>query len=54
MQGAGTLVSFDLTTMTIRWKSKVGSTPAGVLWHNGKVLVRHGQRPRGGGRPGYR
>lgn len=39
MQGAGTLVSFDLTTMAIRWKSKVGSTPAGVLWHNGKVLV---------------
>jgi len=39
MQGSGTLVSFDLTTMAIRWKSKVGSTPAGVLWHNGKVLV---------------
>ncbi|CAH2798624.1 MAG: hypothetical protein CBARDMAM_3902 [uncultured Caballeronia sp.] len=39
MQGSGTLVSFDLTTMTIRWKTKLGSTPAGVLWHNGKVLV---------------
>ncbi|MGF6931454.1 DNA-binding beta-propeller fold protein YncE [Paraburkholderia sp. UCT70] len=39
MQESGTLVSFDLTNLTIRWKSKVGSTPAGVLWHNGKVLV---------------
>ena len=39
MQGSNTLVSFDLTTMTTRWKTEVGSTPAGVLWHNGKVLV---------------
>ena len=39
MQESGTLVSFDLTNMTTRWSSKVGSTPAGVLWHNGKVLV---------------
>ncbi|MBC8728144.1 YncE family protein [Paraburkholderia sp. UCT2] len=39
MQESGTLVSFDLTNLTIRWKSNVGSTPAGVLWHNGKVLV---------------
>lgn len=39
MQESGTLVSFDLSNMTIRWKSKVGQTPAGVLWHNGKVLV---------------
>ncbi|MCP3725210.1 beta-propeller fold lactonase family protein [Paraburkholderia sp. CNPSo 3272] len=39
MQESSTLVSFDLTNMTIRWKAKLGSTPAGVLWHNGKVLV---------------
>ncbi len=39
MQESGGLVSFDLTNMTIRWKSDVGSTPAGVLWHNGKVFV---------------
>jgi YVTN family beta-propeller protein len=38
MQESGTLVAFDLNTMTVRWTSKVGSTPAGVLWHNGKVL----------------
>jgi YVTN family beta-propeller protein len=39
MQGSNTLVSFDLNDMTIRWKSKVGRTPAGVLWHKGKVFV---------------
>lgn len=39
MQSSGTLVSFDMTTLTQRWSVKVGSTPAGVLWHNGKVLV---------------
>ena len=39
MQNSDTLVSLDLTTMTERWSVKVGSTPAGVLWHKGKVLV---------------
>jgi len=39
MQGSDTLVSFDLVTMTERWKKKIGPTPAGVLWLNGKVLV---------------
>jgi YVTN family beta-propeller protein len=39
MQGSDTLVSFDLTSMTTRWKSRVGPTPAGVLWHDGAVLV---------------
>jgi DNA-binding beta-propeller fold protein YncE len=39
MQGADTLVSFDLTTLTTRWTVPVGNTPAGVLWHNGKILV---------------
>jgi DNA-binding beta-propeller fold protein YncE len=39
MQGTDTLVSFDLTSMTTRWTAKVGPTPAGVLWLNGKVLV---------------
>ncbi len=38
MQQSDTLVSIDLTTMTPRWKSKLGSTPAGVLWHRDKVL----------------
>ena len=39
MQNSNTLVSLDLTNMTERWSVKVGMTPAGVLWHRGKVLV---------------
>jgi YVTN family beta-propeller protein len=39
MQGSDTLVSFDLTTMTERWRKRVGPTPAGVLWLNNRVLV---------------
>ena len=39
MQGSNTLVSFDLATMTKRWTVPIGDTPAGVLWHNGKLLV---------------
>jgi YVTN family beta-propeller protein len=39
MQGSDTLVSLDLTTMTVRWKKRIGPTPAGVLWLNGRVLV---------------
>jgi YVTN family beta-propeller protein len=38
-QDSNTLVSFDLTDMTTRWTAHVGRTPAGVLWHNNKVLV---------------
>lgn len=39
MQNSNSLVSIDLTNMTERWSIHVGSTPAGVLWHRGKVLV---------------
>jgi len=39
MQGSDTLVSLDLVSMTVRWRKKIGPTPAGVLWLNGKVLV---------------
>ncbi|MGI4859818.1 MAG: beta-propeller fold lactonase family protein [Janthinobacterium lividum] len=39
MQASGTLVSFDLGNMSIRWKARIGPTLAGVLWHNGKILV---------------
>jgi DNA-binding beta-propeller fold protein YncE len=38
-QGGDTLFSFDLAAMTPRWNAKIGNTPAGVLWHNNKVLV---------------
>ena len=39
MQGGDTVVCFDLASMTVRWTAHVGDTPAGVLWHNGKILV---------------
>ena len=39
MQGSNTLSSFDLTTLTERWTVPIGDTPAGVLFHNGKILV---------------
>lgn len=39
MQNSDTLVSIDITTMTERWSAKIGPTPAGVLWHRGKVLA---------------
>jgi len=39
MQGSDTLVSFDLVSMKQRWSKRIGPTPAGVLWLNGKVLV---------------
>jgi DNA-binding beta-propeller fold protein YncE len=39
LQDSDKLVAFDLETMTERWLVPVGKTPAGVLWHNGQVLV---------------
>jgi len=39
MQESNSLVALDLTNMTVRWTTEVGKTPAGVLWHKGKVLV---------------
>ena len=38
-QGSDNLFSFDLGAMTPRWNAKIGKTPAGVLWHRGKILV---------------
>jgi DNA-binding beta-propeller fold protein YncE len=39
MQKSNTLVCLDLANMTERWSVPIGKTPAGVLWHNGKLLV---------------
>jgi DNA-binding beta-propeller fold protein YncE len=39
MQKSNTLVAVDLTTFQPLWTTKVGPTPAGVLWLNGQVLV---------------
>jgi DNA-binding beta-propeller fold protein YncE len=38
-QGGDTLFSFNNADFTPRWSVRVGPTPAGVLWLNGKVLV---------------
>ncbi len=39
LQSSDKLAAFDLTTMMPLWSEKVGPTPAGVLWLNGKILV---------------
>lgn len=39
LQGTDSLVAIDLNRLAILWKEKIGKTPAGVLWHDGKVLV---------------
>ena len=39
LQGTDGLVAIDLGKLAILWKEKVGKTPAGVLWHDGKLLV---------------
>ncbi|MDE2197584.1 MAG: PQQ-binding-like beta-propeller repeat protein [Rhodospirillales bacterium] len=39
LQGTDSLVAIDLRSMKIRWKAHIGSAPAGVLWHDGSVLV---------------
>lgn len=39
LQGTNRLVAIDLNAMTVRWNRPVGSTPAGVMWHNGNVMV---------------
>ncbi len=39
LQGTDALVAIDLTRLAVLWTQKVGKTPAGVLWHDGSVLV---------------
>ena len=39
LQGTDSLVAIDLNRLAILWTAKVGKTPAGVLWHDGQVLV---------------
>jgi DNA-binding beta-propeller fold protein YncE len=39
LQGTDRLVAIDLGTMAVRWNQPVGKTPAGVMWHNGQVMV---------------
>lgn len=39
LQGADSLLAIEVATGKVLWKTKVGPTPAGVLWHDGKLLV---------------
>ena len=39
LQGTDRLLAIDLGTMAVRWNQPVGKTPAGVMWHNGQVMV---------------
>jgi YVTN family beta-propeller protein len=39
LQESNSLAAFDLKNLSVLWVSKVGSTPAGVLWHGDQILV---------------
>ena len=39
LQDTDRLIAIDLRKMEVKWNEPVGKTPAGVLWHNGKILV---------------
>ena len=39
IQGANALTAINLRNMSVLWTAEVGSTPAGVMWHDGRVLV---------------
>jgi len=39
LQGTDSMMAIDLGRLAILWTGKIGKTPAGVLWHDGKVLV---------------
>jgi YVTN family beta-propeller protein len=39
LQGTDSLIAIDVHSGAVLWKSKVGRTPAGVLWLDGHILV---------------
>ena len=39
LQGADSLIAIEVATDKVLWRSKIGPTPAGVLWHGGQLLV---------------
>ncbi len=39
LQDTGRVMAIDTATGKVLWNAKVGSTPAGVLWHNGQLLI---------------
>jgi DNA-binding beta-propeller fold protein YncE len=38
-QGVNRVAAFDLKRMAVLWNLEVGPTPAGIIWHDGKLLV---------------
>jgi DNA-binding beta-propeller fold protein YncE len=39
LQDSDRLIAIDLRRREVKWNEPVGKTPAGVMWHNGHVLV---------------
>jgi len=39
LQGTNRLAAIDIKRQSVLWTAEVGATPAGVIWHNGKLLV---------------
>ncbi len=39
LQGTNRVAAFDLKRMAVLWNAEVGSTPAGIIWHNNMLLV---------------
>jgi YVTN family beta-propeller protein len=39
LQVSGELIAIDTATGQVEWQKPVGNTPAGVLWHNGMLMV---------------
>ena len=39
LQGTGGLIAIDTASGAVRWNRFIGPTPAGVLWHQGALLV---------------
>jgi len=39
LQDSDSLIAIDLKALSVRWQKPVGKTPAGVIWHDGHVLV---------------
>ncbi len=39
LQGTNRLAAYDLNRQAVVWTAEVGNTPAGVIWHAGKLLV---------------
>jgi DNA-binding beta-propeller fold protein YncE len=39
LQGSRAIAAIDLETRQIAWTLQVGREPAGIIWHNGKLLI---------------